>query len=165
MKIAFGYKARSGKDTSVEYLQRKYGGKKITFADPIYDILYYAQNRLDFPLIKDRKFLQWVGTEWARNQDSDIFVKQALKEVTSENENYYCSDVRFKNEFYELKKNGWKCVKINRKINTDLVYKSEHISENELDILPDTEWDFVIENNGSLQELYDRIDEIIRKIN
>ena len=32
MKIAFGYKMRSGKDTAVDYLITKYGGKKITFA-------------------------------------------------------------------------------------------------------------------------------------
>lgn len=31
---------RSGKDTSVDYLIEKYGGKKITFAKPLYDALY-----------------------------------------------------------------------------------------------------------------------------
>jgi hypothetical protein len=165
MKIAFGYKARSGKDTSVDYLQDKYGGKKIKFADPIYDILYYAQNRLDLPIGKDRKFLQWVGTEWARNQDPDIFVKQAIKEVSSIKQNCYCSDLRFINEFNALKKDGWTCVKINRKIENkpDEEY-NKHVSENELNNIDDSEWDYVIENNGTIEELYSRLELIVKLI-
>ena len=43
MKIAFGYKMRSGKDTSVEYLIKKYGGEKISFSQPLYEALYAVQ--------------------------------------------------------------------------------------------------------------------------
>jgi hypothetical protein len=65
LKISFSGKAGSGKDVSVKYLIDKYGGKKF-FSKPIYDILYYAQNICGFKQEKDRKFLQWIGTEWVK---------------------------------------------------------------------------------------------------
>jgi len=57
MRIAFGYKARSGKDTSADYLARAYGGERLAFAQPLYDILQHAQRTCGFPDEKDRAFL------------------------------------------------------------------------------------------------------------
>ena len=79
MKIAFGGKMGTGKDTCVNYLIKKYGGVKISFSDSIYDILYYAQNVCGFKKEKDRKFLQWIGTEWAREKNPNIWIELTLK--------------------------------------------------------------------------------------
>jgi hypothetical protein len=166
MKIAFGYKCGVGKDLSVKYLINKYKGRKIAFADPLYDILYYAQNVCGFKNEKDRKFLQFIGTTWAREKDNDIWVKLAL-ERCKEPGYYYCSDVRFLNEFNALKKNGWVMVKIvkdrvdNKRIGSG---EKDHISENELDCLDNTKWDYVITNNGSFKELYEKLDKIVDNI-
>lgn len=168
MKIAFGYKAGSGKDLSVKYLIKKYGGEKIAFSDPLYSILYYAQNVCGFKKEKDRKFLQFIGTEWARNINSDIWIQLLLDNSNNKkNTNIYCSDVRFLNEFDSLKKNGWILIKINRNNvekkrigNGDI----KHSSETELDILNNDLWDYVIQNDGTIKDLYNKIDNIIDDI-
>lgn len=97
MKIAFGYKMRSGKDTSVEYLIKKYGGEKISFSQPLYEAV-------------------------------------------------------------RTKSDGWVCVKINR---CHAPEYGTHISEMDLDDIPETEWDFVINNDGSIEDLYVSLDKII----
>jgi hypothetical protein len=166
MKIAFGYKCGVGKDLSVKYLIRKYGGKKIAFADPLYDILYYAQNICGFKNEKDRNFLQYIGTSWARGKDPNIWVKLALDRCNNF-ENYYCSDVRFINEFESLKQDNWVLIKIvknnvdSRRIGTG---NTNHISESELDALTNDKWDYIISNDGSIKELYDKLDKIVDNI-
>jgi hypothetical protein len=81
VKIAFGYKRRVGKDTSCDYLIGKYGGIKLSFAEPLYQILYFAQDICGFEHSKDRKFLQFVGTEWARTINSDVWAELLVKKV------------------------------------------------------------------------------------
>jgi hypothetical protein len=165
MKIAFGYKMGTGKDVCVKYLINKYGGMQIRFADAIYDILNYAQKRCGIEQKKDRKFLQLVGTEWGRSIDNDIWIKVALKNQQKDC-NIYCSDLRFKNEFDALKNDGFIMVKLIRnKINQNRKGNGScnHISENELDEYEDYKWDYVILNNGNLEELYDKLDIIVNK--
>jgi dephospho-CoA kinase len=63
-----------------------------------------------------------------------------------------------------MKENGWTCIKINRKENNNRrlgTGNSKHISENELDFVKDEEWDYIIDNNGSLQDLFKQLDKII----
>ena len=164
MKIAFGYKMRCGKDTSAKYLIDKYGGEKISFSKFVYDIMYYAQSICGLKSEKDRKFLQWIGTEWGRFQDPDLWINLTMNDIYNthqhENTNLYCTDVRFINEFTRLKKEGWIMCKINRNFSEN----SSHISECELDSLKDEEWDFVIDNNGSLKKLYNKLDKIIKNL-
>lgn len=165
MKIAFGGKMGTGKDTSVNYLIKKYGGVKISFSDSIYDILYYAQNVCGFKKEKDRKFLQWIGTEWAREKNPEIWIELTLKNYPKD-ENVYCSDIRFKNELNALKEDGWICIKLNmddtnnKRIGTGT---KNHISEKDLDDLNDDYWDYIIKNDGSLLNLYDKLEKIIEK--
>jgi hypothetical protein len=154
-KIAFGCQKRVGKSTSVEYLIKKYGGIELSFAKPLYDILYHAQKTCGFKQEKDRKFLQWVGTEWGRNIDKNVWIR-LMEEKVEENKhkNIFVSDVRFKNEFRKMKELGFILVKIVRKgiENNDI-----HASENDLLSLDDSEWDCVIENNGSLEEFKQKL--------
>ena len=168
MKIAFGYKMGTGKDACVKYLINNYGGEKIYFAKPIYDILYYAQKLCGLNFEKDRKFLQFIGTNWGREKDPDMWVNIVLKDLP-DSENIYCSDVRFLNEFRNLKNKGWIMIKVNRNdnlINSNRVGtgNNAHISEQELDSLDASEWDFVIENNSTLENLYIKLDCIVRDI-
>lgn len=113
VKIAFGYKRRVGKDTSCDYLIKKYGGVKLSFAEPLYQILYFAQDVCGFEHFKDRKFLQFVGTEWARNINDNIWAELLVKKINDiKVDNIFVSDLRFENEFKILKQLGFICVKI-----------------------------------------------------
>ena len=154
LRIAFGSQARVGKDTACEYLQEKYGGQILHFSDPIYDILHYAQGVAGFEKIKDRSFLQWVGTEWGRTQNENVWVDATIKRIPPD-ENCYISDVRFPNELKTLQENGFTCIKIIRP-NIDTLDHSSEVA-----LRDSKDWNYVIVNDGGLQAFYKKIDRII----
>jgi hypothetical protein len=161
IKLAFAGKMGSGKDTAVKYLINNYKGKKFSFAEPIYDILYYSQKICGFPIEKDRKFLQMVGSDWAREKDVNVWINILLNKTNNNLHNYYISDLRFDTEFEALRKNGWICIKIinkNTEINREGTGKKNHISETSLDIIDDCEWDYIIENNDTIENFYKKLD-------
>ena len=155
----------SGKDTAAEYLCDKYTGVAHSFAAPLYDILKYAQRVCNFKERKDRAFLQFVGTEWARDQDPNIWVNIALK-TTPEDGNVFLSDVRFKNELTALKKAGWFCVRVERASQSQRAGTgtSDHTSETELDTIPEEDWNHVVQNDGDLSQFYSKLDKMIATI-
>ena len=161
IKIAFGYKMGVGKDEACSYLIKKYGGDKISFASPIQR---YAQRVCGFEEEKDRKFLQFIGTEWARKKDFDVWLKLVIKNTQSEG-NFFLSDLRFPNELYGLKKEGWFCVNIVRQIDSEKrTGSSSHESETALDNIKSEEWDYLLKNDGSLEEFHSKLDSLYFKI-
>jgi hypothetical protein len=163
LKIAIGGLLGSGKDTAVDYLINKYGGIKITFADPLYDILHHAQNVCGFPQEKDREFLQWIGTEWGRKKEEQIWVRLAMEKANTVQGNVFISDVRFPNEFQAAKDNGFKCIKILRNnVDNGRVGSgsSTHSSETSLNDVQN--WDSVISNDTSFDDLYKMLDHTLR---
>lgn len=167
MKIAFGYKMGVGKDEAVSYFIQKYGGTKISFSEPLYDIMHYAQDKCGFPREKDRQFLQYIGTEWARNKDNDVWINLLTNKDYPNNHNYYIGDLRFPNEYKALKNSGWICVKIVRSHQEERkgTGSHSHTSETALDKLHDNVWDYIIHNTGSLNEFYTKLDYLVNKIN
>ena len=168
IKIAFGGKMGVGKDFAADYLLKKYTGKKLTFAEPLYNILKIAQEICGFNVEKDRKFLQFVGTEWARSKNPDVWINLLSKSI-SHGQNLFLSDLRFANEFAFLKSTGWVCVKILRDENDIPLSRVgtgsiRHDSEQSLDIVEDNKWDYII-NNKNNQEFYEKLDSIIASIN
>lgn len=160
VKIAFHGKMGSGKDTGVDFLIKKHGGTKLTFAKPLYDILYYAQEKCGFKHEKDRKFLQFIGTEWAREIDDNIWVNLALKKLDTLSGNVYNNDCRFINELIALKNKGFICVKIKRtKVNNNRAGTGDIFHKSEMGLSDDL-FDFVIENNNSLDDFYTQIENI-----
>jgi len=164
LRIAFGGKMGSGKDTAACYLRDKHQGVIRSFAAPLYDILHYAQKVCGFKEQKDRRFLQFIGTEWARSQDPDIWIKIALKDP--DKGNMFISDVRFHNELNALQKAGWVCVKIIRDHQNlrEGTGSTEHSSEKELDSIRDDEWDYIINNDKDLCQFYTKLDKMIINI-
>ena len=152
-----------GKDAACSHLINKYGGKHLSFAMPLYDIQRYAQQKCGFLEEKDRQFLQYIGTDWARNKDPDVWVRLALQDHVQD-ENIFLSDLRFKNEFYALKKAGWFCVKIvrpqeeNEVQNRNGTGRNNHESETSLDSIDDKEWNYIIHNDKSIQDFYNKLD-------
>lgn len=165
MKIAFAGRMGVGKDEAVSYLIRRYGGTKISFATPLYDIMHYAQKRCGFNVEKDRKFLQYIGTDWARARDPDVWINLALKSVPNEG-HCYISDLRFVNELETLKMNGWTCVKIvrGRQKERQGSGSSIHSSETNLDNISETYWSSIIYNDKTLTEFYSKLDHIMNTI-
>jgi hypothetical protein len=161
MKIAFGMTSGSGKDTSVDYLIKTYGGVKYSFAKPLYDMMYYSQEVLNLSRKKDRKFLQMFGDFFRKEVDEDIFVDLCLTRTCETSGNCFISDLRFENEFRKCKSRGFICVKLNRFADNSARIDNgsqHHISETSLQSVNDDEWDYIIDNNGSLEDLYRQLD-------
>jgi len=172
MKLAFGCEARVGKSTVVNYLTQRYGGTELSFAQPLYDIMHYAQKRCNIEQVKDRTFLQWVGTDWGRKKDNDMWIKLLVGEMNkltkiNPNKNIYVSDVRFVNEINTLKNNGFIVIKIERSFENreDIGDSKSHSSETNIQNYDGViNWDYVVNNNNSLDDMYHQIDKIIETI-
>lgn len=169
LRLAFGCEARVGKDTACDYLIKSIplkvpGGEtpiRLSFAGALYDILYHAQKVCGFPLGKDRKFLQFVGTEWARAQDPKVWiniVKRRIEEMPA-NVPIIITDVRFQNEAEMLSHLGFQLIRIKRDpIHRTEILNTNHSSET---ALLDYKWDLVLKNNHSLEDFYNKLDVLI----
>ena len=155
MKIAFGGKMGSGKDSAADFLCKHYGGVQCSFAEPIYDILEHAQRICKLPAGKDRKFLQFIGTEWGREQDPDLWIKLLLERTQDTDTNYFLSDIRFPNELAQLQANGWFCILLNRDVHwTDRRGTGSTSHSSETSLPEHKAWDMVLDNNAALADLF-----------
>lgn len=158
-RIAFSGKAGSGKDTCANYLSNKLIGIHLKFADKLYQLTSLCQNFLNFPVEKDRQLLHFLGTEWARNKNPDVWCNLLKKEIEKydETEHIFISDLRFRNEKQMLQQLGFYTIRIDR-------FDSESLdlsSETELDC---ENFDYYIDNNSTKQDLYRYLDEILEDI-
>lgn len=160
MKIAFGHQARIGKDTACDYLSKKYGGNIYSFSSPLYQILYHAQDVCGFPHKKDTQFLQFIGNEWGRKNNPDVWVDALIKSLDFKS-NCFISDLRYPNEAKKLKDNGFLLVKI---IKNDRIIDRDPNHESEIALKDYDSWDFIIENNEDLEKFYEKLEEVIKKI-
>ena len=176
-------KAGAGKDTVGDYLRIAHGFDSDSLAGPlkkavqaifcIPDEIMYDRDRREEPLDNwpnwtVRTLLQFVGTELFRNQvDPDVWVKSLSIRVqqrsadADNNDRYVITDVRFPNEIDSLGKlvDGARAysVKVVRPehIGTD-VGLANHTSESF-----DLKADFVLENDGTIEDLYKKVDHIM----
>lgn len=98
----------SGKSTVFELLcemARPKQVKLVKFAGPLYDMqgMIYKRAYLDAPKVKDRKLLQWLGTEWGRSIDSNLWTGIWKRDANYVLENspttiVVSDDTRFDNE-------------------------------------------------------------------
>lgn len=103
-----------------------------------------------------RDSLILIGTNFGRNQiHKDIWVETVFNRYyLSKNKNLLITDVRFPNEYESIKKRGGIMIRIER----ENLYKLDHESECALD---NYIFDYVIENNGTLEELIEKVNNII----
>jgi hypothetical protein len=162
MRIAFGYHSRVGKDLAVKYLMNKYpNSKELRFANKLYEVLYKTQEILGEPKTKVPYLLQNFADILKHQYGDDIFINAELKELNEDLfENYFVSDLRFKNEYKKLKELGFITIKINRDARI-IDRNQDHPSEKELE---DQEFDYEIDNNGSIEDFYREIDAILKMI-
>lgn len=169
-----------GKSTAIEILKR-YNAKTpvhlVKFAAPLYDAQEFLYRRIssvvkrDSAFIKDRKLLQWLGTEWGRGLDADLWVKIWTEEVRRlyyENPTHIivCDDCRFDNEAQAIKSLGGSIVRItsdkaSSRINTQPGINN-HSSESgiKIDFL-----DATVSNNSSIEEFKASLLTVYRSFN
>lgn len=168
-------KMGSGKSTLIECLydvQQSNEIRILKFAAPLYDMQHMLYNRISSVykkpegFIKDRKLLQWLGTDWGRDTISstlwtDLWKTQVANIEFSERANYkthliVSDDVRFDNEAEVIKSLGGIVIeirsdKVSERIDTS---GSSHKSEAGIDY---KYIDAIIENNGTIQDLKDSL--------
>lgn len=104
--------------------------------------------------VTPRWLLQKIGTECFRNIISPMFWVNALFASFVDGVDYVITDVRFPNEADKVKESGGTLIRLNR----DGCLLSSHKSEIALDSY---DFDSVVDNNGTKEELYAKIDEIL----
>lgn len=158
MKIAIGSKSRTGKDTIADILLQEYGGTKLAFSDALYDISGYVQEKLSRPVQKDPKLLQTIGESLKDVYGRSVWVTYLENELRRTKGNIFVTDLRFPEEWEMLKKNGFLMINVERP-DRPITRDPNHISEIALD-KNDFVWDFIVCNDGSLDDLKEKVFEI-----
>ena len=170
-----GY-ASAGKDSVAQILVEKFGYKRMAFADAIRDILYtldpLTNNGLHLRTVVDdygwdlakqdneiRRLLQVLGTEVGRNVFGDDVWVDVLISKLEPMDKVVITDVRFPNEARELHNLAGEIWRVNREGVSAI---NEHVSESQMD---EYNFDKIIDNNGSLEDLEHAIVELIEANN
>ncbi|MDD3149410.1 MAG: hypothetical protein PHV68_01125 [Candidatus Gastranaerophilales bacterium] len=165
--IILSGKQFSGKDTVAKILLKKLEGfKRIGIGDAI-KIEYGKQKNLTFEEIEANKAqyrpdLIELGN-WGRTKSPDYW----LDKILELDGNYIIPDVRVCHELEKFQKHGAFTIRVesskeNRAKRGTLV-QDDDPTETGLDDV--TSWDFVIENNGTYEELLEKTENLIQKIN
>ena len=170
----------SGKDTLADILIKEKGYIKLSFASSLKDAVsaifgwdrnmlegatpesrlwreqvdeWWSQ-RLNILNLTPRWVLQHLGTDILRDKfHPDIWIaslERKIIELSKEN-NIVITDCRFQNEMKILKRLGAKLVRIERNGNESLYFHSSENSWQNFD------FDFIIENNSTLDNLRDSV--------
>ena len=118
------------------------------------------------PKITTRTFLQWFGTNVVRKIYELFWVSLLVKDMKKKyiNKNIIIDDVRFPNEIEYTKEKLEKYFDITTiRINRDLPYTDTHISETALDDYKD--FNYFVDNNGTLSSLDKKVKKILKEIN
>jgi Deoxynucleotide monophosphate kinase len=123
-------------------------------------------------LMTVRQFIQRVATEAIRNNvHYNTWVNALFADYIPYNgyrppgmikpvlvyPKWLITDVRFPNEYSAIKKRGGIIIRMER----DFQHKSDHVSETALD---EHQFDFIVDNNGSISDLVNSIIEIFNQI-
>lgn len=167
-------KAASGKDTVANYLKATYGFKSLALAEPIRAgmraMLGMEDKHFQHPdkevVLQEfgkspREMMQTLGTQWARTLvHQDLWLILAGKKVVaykSEGFNVAITDVRFANEAEYVRAQGGVVWHVSRAVAGT---PHKHASEAGVAFV---NGDKVIDNNGTLFNLYQQINELWRE--
>jgi len=179
-----GYK-QSGKDTVAAYLVKEHQFERKAFADPLkksvaalFDIPFSDVDKLKNQTYatatvesKDgslhdmtfRTFLQRYGTEAHR----DIFGQDFWVDQTLPVRGFYpgraivVTDVRFSNEAVRVRELGGLVVRVFREIAAPIEKTLHRVEDRHTSEVIDFDWDYSLSNNGSLENLYASIEDML----
>ena len=172
--------AGCGKTYCSNYLCEYHGYKPAKMALGVYSIAQFYFKMTD----KDRKLLQFIGTEAGRERlDNNIWVKRCIEDCNiaqytsrklfHKTINFVLDDCRFKNEHNKLKSKGWVGIYLNvpdeirkqRLIKRDGKTQEEcfnHPSEREMEEFKDEL--IQVDASGTLEEMYNNIDKVLEDL-
>ena len=159
---------RSGKDTVANYIIEKYGFEHLKFSKGINEI-YNKYNYIDDGGIKNRQALQGIGQGLRRAIGENIWVNYTLSQYDP-SKNTVISDVRQDNEFIALRERGALIILVTTSPDVQkerLIQLGESPDEHmnhETEHIPESLADIEIVNDSSLEELYQKIDEILEPL-
>lgn len=171
---------QQGKSESANYLASEHKYRVLSFATPINqmveslldgygiphkDVVYYMRHAKEDVIpgigVSYRHLARTLGTEWGRQLVGDsIWINAFIARFLKKKDQPTCvDDLRFRNELSCLKEHGFLLVKITR--NTDRMgLRDTHQSD--VDLCDFGDWDFVLENNGTLNDLYKTLTELVK---
>jgi hypothetical protein len=179
MIIGLGFKARAGKDTVAAHLVNNYSFVQESFAYPLKEYigrqicgfndkqLYGTWKETVDPEweLTPRQMLQLIGTDALRKVVHDDFwvipMKRKLKEHIRNYQHVVISDVRFFNEINMIRSLKGMLVKVERANLDKITGFEKHSSEFQLEDY--NAWDFILDNNGTLDELYKKVDDMMKQ--
>lgn len=129
----------------------------------------YWEKELNRPGLTPRKVMQWIGTDVLREHfDDGIWIKSLKKQLITAKTNVVISDCRFPNEIDMVKNLGGIVIRVNRKDpewmslynqvqDTTILYEKYGIHPCETALINYDKYDYIIDNNGTLEELQEKI--------
>ena len=164
--IIISGKQLSGKDTVANAIMDVLKDfKRVPLADAIKKE-FGSQKNLSFNEVDRNKPLYRadliaLGNK-RRSEDADYWIKKVL----SEDGNIIVPDVRLKHELETFKQLGAVCIRVNSKreerAKRGLIVQENDATETELDGI--TNWDYIIDNNGSIDLLKQNAQKIAKSI-
>ena len=180
--VGFGCTAQVGKDTATEYLEKKYPGrvKRVAFADKLKQVCIllfglsdeqcYGSKEIKETVdprygMSPREIMQKVG-EGMRKIYPEIWVDTVFYTTIPDHEKdgydfFVVSDVRYPNEGDKIHAENGTLVKVLRD-GGGVEVGADHSSETAMQDY--TNFDFIIDNNGTFQEYYERLDKLMEEI-
>jgi hypothetical protein len=187
MIIGIAGNKHSGKDTAGAYFVKEHGFERVAFAHPmkksiasLFDIPYSVVERYkddhrvtvvlgirhapgEWEPIREmtfRQFHQYYGTEAHRDipEIGDDFWVDLVMPADGfyDGRNIIVTDVRFTNEAARIHYLGGTIIKVSRP--RQLVEQDPHRSETIM-----TDFDYHIDNNGTVEELYEKLENVLVK--
>jgi len=180
--IGLGCTAQVGKDTAAEYWEKKFPGrvKRVAFADKLkqvcmllFDLSYeqcYGSKEIKEAIdprwgMSPREILQKVG-EGMRKIYPDIWVDTVFYTTIPDHQKdgydfFVISDVRYPNEGDKVHKEDGTLIKVLRAAG-GVEVGANHSSETAMKDY--TDFDFIIDNNGTFNEYYETLDNLMEEI-
>lgn len=179
MLIGFNGQMGSGKSTAIQALKDYVFPRDVTilkFAQPLYDMQEFIYRRINSvherldTFTKDRKLLQWLGTDWGRDTiNPNLWVsiwETAVRDLRTWRKDpiIVCDDVRFDNEAEVLKALGGHIIKIERPDNTAHAQGGVGIVGHKSEAGVNPQFiDFTVLNNSTLESFESQLVECFRQ--
>lgn len=176
MILGVSGKAAHGKDTVGAYLVRCHGFTRLGFADAlkgeVQRILprtlrahfkeHFGREATDEDIVRilytdrtpvTRVLLQEWGTDLRRSEDADYWTSEWARQVARLGAHrVVVTDVRFVNEAEMVLRAGGKLIRV---VRPGFAGAGDHVSETALDDW--TRWDLVVRNDGSIEDLEEKV--------
>jgi hypothetical protein len=181
IKIGISGKANSGKNTLAKLIKKELNANNcqfLAFADPIKKIAHIAfpdipskwlygsskyRSQIIPEAVKDnvpltvRQLLIDIGNDFGRRYNPSIWIDKfdlSYRKLVKKNcDALIATDIRFRDEFNYLKKLDFLQIRIIR----DEEVKINDVSESNQDQIQDVEFDFLINNNGTKEDLKEAV--------